>query len=257
MRLLVSVRSAAEVDAAARRRGRHHRRQGAGRRARSAPVSGRSLREHRPEVPAAMPLSVALGDPKDVAALEAAMAASGGSLRGRSRVYVKLGLRGGGRRRAGELLSALVDLAARTPIRPSVVAVAYADYVRGRRPRPRDGRAPAAAAGADGVLLDTCEQGRPRPVSAPGRARASARGSGEARAARLLVGAGGLAPAEGVRAVGRAAGRTSSAFAGRPATGGRTGAGERGRGCAAARARRGWLYRASLEPDGPSRETPE
>ena len=153
MRLLVSVRSAAEVAAAVTG--------GADIVDAKEPamgslgaVSGRVLREIALSVPAGVPLSIALGEPKDVAALEAAMAVLQGLTPRLSRVYVKIGLSAAGDG-AEALLPALVDLASRTPIRPSVVAVAYADYVAAGAPAPETVARLAAAAGADGVLLDT------------------------------------------------------------------------------------------------------
>jgi (5-formylfuran-3-yl)methyl phosphate synthase len=153
MRLLVSVRSAAEVGAAVAGGADivDAKDPAAGS---LGAVSGRVLREIALSLPAGVPLSIALGEPKDVAALEAAMAVLHGPAPRPSRVYVKIGLSAAGDR-AEALLSALVDLASRTPIRPSVVAVAYADYVAAGAPAPGTVARLAAAAGADGVLLDT------------------------------------------------------------------------------------------------------
>jgi uncharacterized protein (UPF0264 family) len=153
MRLLVSVRSAAEVGAAVAGGADivDAKEPAAGS---LGAVSGRVLREIALSVPAGMPLSIALGEPKDMAALEAAMAALQALTPRPSRAYVKIGLSSAGDG-AEALLSALVELASRTPIRPSVVAVAYADYVAAGVPAPGTVARLAGAAGADGVLLDT------------------------------------------------------------------------------------------------------
>jgi uncharacterized protein (UPF0264 family) len=153
MRLLVSVRSAAEVAAAVAGGADivDAKEPAAGS---LGAVSGHVLREIALSVPAGVPLSIALGEPKDVAALEAAMAELHGLTPRPRRAYVKIGLSTAGDG-AEALLTALVGLASRTPIRPSVVAVAYADYVAAGAPAPETVARLAAAARADGVLLDT------------------------------------------------------------------------------------------------------
>jgi uncharacterized protein (UPF0264 family) len=153
MRLLVSVRSAVEVGAAVAGGADivDAKEPSAGS---LGAVSGRVLREIALSLPAGVPLSIALGEPKNVAALEAAMAMLHGLTPRPSRAYVKIGLSAAGDG-AEALLSALVDLASRTPIRPSVVAVAYADYVAAGVPAPGTVARLAVAAGADGVLMDT------------------------------------------------------------------------------------------------------
>jgi uncharacterized protein (UPF0264 family) len=198
MRLLVSVRSAAEVapalaggadivDAKEPALGS------------LGAVSGRVLREIALCVPANVPLSIALGDPKNMAALEAAMAALDGLAPRPSRAYVKIGLSAAGDG-ARALLGTLVDLASRTAIRPSVIAVAYADHVAAGAPAPETVVRLAAATGAEGVLLDTWAknggdlfQHMPEPAL-----RAWIR---QARAAGLLVALAGSLAIEGVRAV--------------------------------------------------------
>ena len=153
MRLLVSVRSAAEVGAAVAGGADivDAKEPAAGS---LGAVSGRVLGEIALSLPSGVPLSIALGEPKNVAALEAAMAMLHGLTPTPSRAYVKIGLSAAGDG-AEALLSALVGLASRTPLRPSVVAVAYADYVAAGAPAPGTVARLAAAAGADGVLLDT------------------------------------------------------------------------------------------------------
>jgi (5-formylfuran-3-yl)methyl phosphate synthase len=153
MRLLVSVRSAGEVAAAV-----------AGgadvvdakepRAGSLGAVSGRVLGEIARSVPAGTLFSIALGEPKNVAALEMAMTALDGLAPRSGRVYVKIGLSAAGDG-AGPLLAALVDRSSRMAIRPSVIAVAYADYAAAGAPSPEAVARMASATGADGVLLDT------------------------------------------------------------------------------------------------------
>ena len=198
MRLLVSVRSAAEVAAAVAG--------GADIVDAKEPamgslgaVSGRVLREIALSVPAGVPLSIALGEPKDVAALKAAMAVLHGLTPRPSRAYVKIGLSAAGDG-AEALLTALVDLASRTPIRPSVVAVAYADYVAAGAPAPGTVARLAAAAGAGGVLLDTWGKGGGDLFQHMAEPALHA-WIGQVRAAGLLVALAGSLSIEGVRAV--------------------------------------------------------
>jgi uncharacterized protein (UPF0264 family) len=198
MRLLVSVRSAAEVAAAVAGGADIVDAKEPARGALGA-VSGHVLREIALGVPAGVSLSIALGDPRDVAALEVAMAALEGLAPRPSRVYVKIGLSTAGDR-AKALLGALVDLASRTAIRPSVIAVAYADHLAAGAPAPETVARLAAATGAEGVLLDTWAKDRgdlfhhlPEP---------SLRAwIGQARSAELLVALAGSLSIEGVRAV--------------------------------------------------------
>jgi (5-formylfuran-3-yl)methyl phosphate synthase len=153
MQLLVSVRSAEEVESAV-----------AGgadiidakepSRGSLGPVQPSVLREISASLPAGIPLSVALGDFEDGA--DAAIAIGALPLVARSGgLFVKLGLAGAGTTAAAAaLLRGAVKAASAAPSHPRVVAVAYAD------PAP-DGLAPgeivrlAAQVGADGVLLDT------------------------------------------------------------------------------------------------------
>jgi uncharacterized protein (UPF0264 family) len=198
MRLLVSVRSAAEVGAAVAGGADivDAKEPAAGS---LGAVSGRVLREIGLCVPAGVPLSVALGDPKNVAALEAAMAALHGLAPRSNRAYVKIGLSAAGDG-AKALLATLVDLASRTAIRPSVIAVAYADYLAAGAPTPETVARLAAATGADGVLLDTWgkDGGDLFHHLAEPALRAWIE---QARAAGLLVALAGSLSIEGVRAV--------------------------------------------------------
>jgi (5-formylfuran-3-yl)methyl phosphate synthase len=198
MRLLVSVRSAGEVAAAVAGGADivDAKEPAAGS---LGAVSGRVLREIALSMPAGVPLSIALGEPKDMAALEVAMAALHGLATRPSRAYVKIGLSAAGDGTQA-LLSALVDLASHTPIRPSVVAVAYADYVAAGVPAPGTVARLAAAAGADGVLLDTWSKdgGDLFQHLAEPALRAWIE---QVRAAGLLVALAGSLSIEGVRAV--------------------------------------------------------
>jgi uncharacterized protein (UPF0264 family) len=198
MRLLVSVRSAAEVGAALAGGADivDAKEPGAGS---LGAVSGRVLREIALSVPTGVPLSIALGEPKDVVALQAAMAVLHGLTPRLSRAYVKIGLSAAGDG-AEALLSALVALASRTPIRPSVVAVAYADYLAAGVPAPGTVARLAAAAGADGVLLDTWGKDGGdlfHHLAEP----ALGAWIGQVRAAGLLVALAGSLSVKGVRAV--------------------------------------------------------
>jgi (5-formylfuran-3-yl)methyl phosphate synthase len=197
MRLLVSVRSAGEVAAAVAGGADivDAKEPTAGS---LGPVSGRVLREIARCVPAGVPFSVALGEPKNVAGLEAAMAALHELTPGPSRVYVKVGLSATGDG-ATALLAALVDLASRMAIRPSVIAVAYADYVAAGAPAPETVVRIAAATGAAGVLLDTW--GKDGGDLFHHLAEPALRGwIGQARATGLLVALAGSLSIDGVRA---------------------------------------------------------
>jgi uncharacterized protein (UPF0264 family) len=198
MRLLVSVRSAGEVAAAVAG--------GADIVDAKEPtagslgaVNGRMLREIAWCVPAGVPFSIALGEPKSVVALEAAMTALHGLAPRPSRVYVKVGLSTAGDG-ASALLAALVDMSSRMAIQPSVIAVAYADYEAAGAPAPETVVRMAGASGADGVLLDTWAKdgGDLFHHLAEPALRAWI---GQARAAGLLVALAGSLSAEGVRAV--------------------------------------------------------
>ncbi len=155
MRLLVSVRSAAEVgpalaggaeiiDAKEPSLGS------------LGPVSASTLRAILHRVPSVVPLSLALGDPGSATGAAEAIAALGELGPRRAELYVKLGLAGVRGKAAGEaLVSAAVEAAASTASRPAVVVVAYADHAAAGAP-PRDAvRRMAAFRGARGVLLDT------------------------------------------------------------------------------------------------------
>jgi uncharacterized protein (UPF0264 family) len=156
MRLLVSVRSAAEVapalaggaeiiDAKEPSRGS------------LGPVSPAVLSAIAAALPGELPLSAALGDPDSAvaaaAAVSAALDAAGRRVGG---TYMKLGLAGAGSARAGRrLVESAIRAAGASPGRASVVAVAYADHEAAGAPAREVVSRLAADAGAHGVLLDT------------------------------------------------------------------------------------------------------
>lgn len=155
MRLLVSVRSAGEavaavtggadiVDAKEPARGS------------LGPVDPEALGAIAQALPGNTPLSVALGDLHDPALVGTALAPLMGIASRPGELYVKVGLAGISEPgRAQAILAALVRAARQAPLRPGVVAVAYADHERaGSLPRNIIGHL-AADSGAQGVLLDT------------------------------------------------------------------------------------------------------
>lgn len=154
MRLLVSVRSAAEAVAALEG-GAHIIDAKEPRRGSLGPVGASALREITGVVPPNIPLSVALGDVATAAAVSRALGAlnldprPGGT-------FVKLGFRGVSSENVfGGLLGAAVAAAASVRCRPRVVAVAYADHARAGVPSPATVVPIAIAAGASALLLDT------------------------------------------------------------------------------------------------------
>ncbi|MGN6393228.1 MAG: (5-formylfuran-3-yl)methyl phosphate synthase [Gemmatimonadales bacterium] len=151
MRLLVSVRSAVEVAAAA-----------AGgadivdakepARGALGPVGLDALRGIYRALPPDLPLSVALGDPADEHALIDAWSLLE-VLDGDRPLFVKLGLaHARNTAEARSLLRQATSLADSSPLEPALVPVAYADGVG---PRPAMVARLAAEFGAHGVLLDT------------------------------------------------------------------------------------------------------
>lgn len=200
MRLLVSVRSAAEVqpalaggaeiiDAKEPSRGS------------LAAVSADDLRAIAEALPRGTPLSVALGDPADAEAVARAIAPLDGLVPPERELYVKLGLAAAaGIQEAEAVIAAAVRSAAQSPARPVVIAVAYADAVAGSVPSRERVLALAARAGAGGVLLDTClKDGRDllQHVSLSELERWAV----EAKRRGLLVGFAGALSRDGVRAV--------------------------------------------------------
>jgi uncharacterized protein (UPF0264 family) len=197
MRLLVSVRSAAEVaDALAGGADIVDAKEPA--RGSLGPVGIPELRAISRCLPSSVPFSIALGELESEAALEAAMALLAEVPMRSGHLYIKIGLAAAGEA-AGALLGEAVARAARSALRPSVVAVAYADHVTARAPAPRVLARMAAAAGADGVLLDTWgKDGRDLFQHLP--APAVREWVDEAKAAGLLVALAGSLSAAGVRA---------------------------------------------------------
>jgi uncharacterized protein (UPF0264 family) len=107
------------------------------------------VRAVRDATPSHLPVSAALGDgpflPAEVAALAADSAASGAA-------FVKLGLRGTSLGAASENLRAI---RACLPDGVRLVAAGFADFARAGAPHPLSLPELAAAAGAQGCLLDT------------------------------------------------------------------------------------------------------
>ncbi|MGH7498001.1 MAG: (5-formylfuran-3-yl)methyl phosphate synthase [Gemmatimonadales bacterium] len=154
MRLLVSVRSAAEVGAALAGGAdiidaKEPSRGGLG------SVDPEMLRAIAERVSAGVPLSVALGDLTEAAEVEAkvrllSVTRTGGKL------FLKLGFAGlADESGVEDLIAAAVGAAARMEVAPAVVAVAYADWRRARSPSPGAVMSAAGRSGAAGVLLDT------------------------------------------------------------------------------------------------------
>lgn len=154
MRLLVSVRTADEVEAAlgggADIIDAKEPAQGS-----LGPVSPEVLREISARVPASVPFSVALGDFTVPEAVRQAVAGAR-MTRPRAPTYLKLGF-AGRRTEAGAttLVAAALDAAAAGAVPPVVVPVAYADHESGRSPAPEAVLRAAIAAGARALLVDT------------------------------------------------------------------------------------------------------
>jgi uncharacterized protein (UPF0264 family) len=156
MRLLVSVRSAAETSAAVAGGADIVDAKEPSRGALGA-VDAVTLQAIAARLPAGKPLSVALGDPADGNAA-AAMIDLVDALKPRPReTYVKLGL-AGARDRVGaaDLAARTVAAAARAATHPHVILVAYADHAAAGAPSRDDVTRLAARFGGLGVLLDTC-----------------------------------------------------------------------------------------------------
>ncbi len=198
MRLLVSVRSADEVAAAVAGGAEIVDAKEPGRGALGA-VGPDELRGISRVLPAGWPLSVALGDPADEREVGSAWRLLDVIAGGRP-LFVKLGLSGvGGLAGARSILHHAVALAASSPSRPAVVAVAYGDA---KGPPPEAVIELASEAGARGVLLDTWRKdGRDLfSFMAEPTVRAWAMG---ARARGLLVAAAGSLSAAGVERAAR------------------------------------------------------
>ncbi len=118
-------------------------------------VDGDTLRGIAREVPAGVPLSVALGDFRSPAEVtrtirELSIRPAGSDL------FLKLGFAGAsGESLLAELIAAAVEAAERLEPAAAVVAVAYADWLDAGSPPPDAVSRAAAWAGATGVLVDT------------------------------------------------------------------------------------------------------
>jgi len=151
VQLLVSVRDAIEA-AVALEAGAHIVDAKEPDRGPLAAVHPEVLAEIARRLPAASPISVALGEPSDVGALEQALACRRSLLLDRP-AYVKFVIPS----LAPEELAACVAATRAAVPRVRVVLATYAD--RGAAPLVEVARL-VAAAGADGVLVDTAAKGR-------------------------------------------------------------------------------------------------
>lgn len=155
MRLLVSVRSAAEIDPALAGGAEIIDAKEPSRGALGA-VGPLALREITAGLRPDVPLSVALGDPGSVAAVERAIALVDNAVEGRCGTFVKLGFAGtGDPAKARQCLDAAMRLAESTAGRLRIVAVAYADHAAAAAPDRSVVMRMAIAAGACGILIDT------------------------------------------------------------------------------------------------------
>jgi uncharacterized protein (UPF0264 family) len=158
MRLLVSVRAAAEVvpalaggaDIIDAKEPAHGS---------LGPVSAQVLQEIAALVPPTIPLSVALGDFRAVEAARDTVRASLAVLDGvprRAPLYLKLGF-SGERSPAivAAVIAAAIERAAAAPDRPIIVPVAYVDHGNAGSPEPEAVLSAGVAAGARAFLLDT------------------------------------------------------------------------------------------------------
>jgi uncharacterized protein (UPF0264 family) len=115
-------------------------------------VSGDVLSGIRAAVPGYLPLSAALGDVAGEDSVARALDAVTAQV-----AYVKLGFKGLREAPAvARLVERAVALAGRHPGRPTVIAVAYADYGRAASLAPQVIAGLLAGTGAGGLLVDTC-----------------------------------------------------------------------------------------------------
>lgn len=154
MKLLVSVRSPAEVGAALTGGADIIDAKEPARGALGS-VSPGTLAEILEQLPPDVPLSVALGDVSTVEEVVAAVGALDVPFRP-APTFLKLGFAGvGSPQHIGSLLEVAVQLASAWTVVPRIVAVAYADNERAGSVSPTLICSPAVAAGAAGVLVDT------------------------------------------------------------------------------------------------------
>lgn len=155
MRLLVSVRSAGELEAAVEGGAEIIDAKEPTRGSLGA-VDSAVLAGIAAALPDAMPLSIALGDHATPAAVARAMDLIRAVPRRPTELYVKVGLAGVAQpATARSVLEAAVEAAQGSPLGPEVVAVAYADHELAGGVAPQVVLEAAAEAGARGVLLDT------------------------------------------------------------------------------------------------------
>jgi len=162
MRLLVSVRSAGEVEAAV---------EGGAEiidakepmRGSLGAVDAAELARIADAVPHGMPFSIALGDLATPIAAARSLDLVCSVARRPAELYVKVGLAGVIQPAAARsVLEAAVSAARRSPLEPDVVAVAYADHGLAQAVGPEVVLDAAAETGVRGVLLDTwSKEGRP------------------------------------------------------------------------------------------------
>jgi (5-formylfuran-3-yl)methyl phosphate synthase len=155
MRLLVSVRSPAEVAAALRGGADIVDAKEPGEGSLGA-VTPRVLAGIARRVPPEVELSVALGDLVGPSQVRQVIGRLPTLLQRRSATYLKLGFAGiSSPGRAALLLRAAVAAAHVHPLNPRVIAVAYADSDCAESPAPDALAAAASRAGAAGLLIDT------------------------------------------------------------------------------------------------------
>jgi uncharacterized protein (UPF0264 family) len=155
MRLLVSVRSAVEVEAAVEG-GAEIIDAKEPRRGSLGAVDAVTLAGIAGAVPEGMPFSIALGDCTTPEDARRAVDLTRAVARRPSELYVKVGLAGVVESAAGRsVLEAAIAAARGSALEPQVVAVAYADHQLATSLAPPAILDIAAEAGARGVLLDT------------------------------------------------------------------------------------------------------
>ena len=159
MRLLVSVRSAAEVDAAVSG-GAHIIDAKEPDHGSLGPVSAATFRDIADQVPAHLGLSAALGDFTEAEEVNAAVMGFP-KVSGPAPLYLKLGFAGiSNAYLIRELLEAACLAAQRRSSRvPAIIAVAYGDCDLTGTASPEQVCQAAAAAGATGLLVDTQVKG--------------------------------------------------------------------------------------------------
>jgi (5-formylfuran-3-yl)methyl phosphate synthase len=155
MRLLVSVRASGEVEAAVLG-GAEIIDAKEPMRGSLGMVDSAELARIARQIPEAFPFSIALGDHATPDGVARALELTAAVARRPAELYVKVGFAGVNEAEtARSVLEAAVAAARRSPLRPDVVAVAYADHRDAGAIDPQMVLDVAAGAGARGVLLDT------------------------------------------------------------------------------------------------------